>query len=167
MVLIANGRGVAVERSSISQLGAGTMVSTDLGAARHFYEDFLGFQCVRYAPDRMLIRDQHSRRAMLAGSSDFLVIDVREVPEITHPQHWLNHWGLTVPTTAEVDRIHEEAKRGQETFGIRHVRKITELHGAYGFYFADRDLNWWEIECRLHGMSNNDVFQRGDFNKKD
>jgi predicted lactoylglutathione lyase len=167
MGLIANGRGAAVDPSSIAQLGAGTMVSTDLGAARRFYEEFLGFECVRYAAERMLMRDQHSRRAMQAGSSDFLVIDVRQVADITHPQHWLNHWGLTVATTAEVDRIHEEAKRRQETYAIRHVRKITQLHGAYGFYFADRDLNWWEIECRLHGMSNENVFERRDFDKKD
>jgi catechol 2,3-dioxygenase-like lactoylglutathione lyase family enzyme len=163
MKLIPNGRGREIAAASVPQLIAGTMVSTDLVAARRFYEEFLGFDCVRYAEHRMLIRDRESKLAMESGSPEFFVIDVQEVPDIPHPQRWLNHWGLSVATTQEVDRIHERATQLKEDYGLQRVRSITNIHGAYGFYFADRDMNWWEIECRLHGMSNNDVFRKGDF----
>jgi catechol 2,3-dioxygenase-like lactoylglutathione lyase family enzyme len=163
MRLIPNGHGRDVDAASFARLVAGTMVTTDLTAARRFYEEFLGFDCVRYAERRMLIRDRESKRAMESGSADFFVIDVEEVPQIRHPQRWLNHWGLAVATTQEVDRIHEEAKRLQARYELQRVRSITSIHGAYGFYFADRDMNWWEVECRIHGMSNDDVFRKGDF----
>lgn len=104
---------------------------------------------------------------MAAASPDYMVIDVTQVAEIDHPQNVLNHWGLSVATTEEVDRIHAAAMAGQERFGLRKVQKPLSIHGAYGFYFADRDMNWWEIECRLHGKSNPMVFAKGDFDKEE
>ena len=161
--MIPDGRGQQVPADALPRIAAGTMVSTDLDAARVFYETFLGFECVRYAPDRLLIRDAASRAAMERGSPEYMVIDVQPVPAILHPQNVLNHWGLAVDTVEEVDRIRAEALARKEEFGLRKVLKTTNIHGAYGFYFADRDMNWWEIECRLHGRTMNMVFADGDF----
>lgn len=140
---------------------AGTMVSLDLDRARRLYQDFLGFDCVNYAPGRLLLRDDASKRAMQSGSPNFFVIDVKQVDEITHPQHVMNHWGITVDSQSEVDRLHAEATRLSEEFGLK-VRKITNIHDAYGFYFADGDSNWWEIECRNGNKTNQMIFDAGD-----
>lgn len=144
------------------RLVAGTIVSTDLRASRRFYEEFLGFDCVSPEAGRLLLRDQHSKAAMAAGSDDFFVIEVAEVDQITHPQNVLTHWGIDVTSTEEVDRIHAEAVRLQSDFGLHRVKKITRIHGSYGFYLADRDLNWWEIERRIHGLDNQKFFAAGD-----
>lgn len=161
---VPNGRGATTPRDALPCIAAGTMAATDLDESRRFYEEFLGFDCVRYAPDRLLIRDAASRRAMEAGDPGYMVIDVQQVPEIVHSQNMLNHWGLTVDTKDEVDRIHAAARETKDRYGLRKVQKITTIHDAYGFYFADRDMNWWEVEFRMHGRTNDMVFAGGDFN---
>ena len=162
MTTISNGRGETVSPEKIRILAVGTMVSTDFNRARKFYEEFLGLECVRYAADRMLIRDRPSEIAMEKGEPGGFVIDVRKVAFIEHPQRMLNHWGFTVATTEEVDRIRAEAISRKEYYGIGKIRPITRIHGAYGFYFTDYDENWWEVECRLHGKTNEMVFDAGD-----
>ncbi len=147
---------------TVPHLIAGTMASTDLDASRRFYEEFLNFDCVRTAPDCMLIRARSDRKAMALRSHNFLVIEVLLVPEITRPQNILNHWGFAVDTVEEVDRIHQEAHALKGVYGIRRVNQTTNVHNAYGFYFSDRDMNWWEIECRLHGKTVADYFKVGD-----
>jgi len=159
---VSNGRGAKVAPNSLSQLAIGKMVSTDLEASRIFYEEFMCFDCVRHAPGRMLLRDRNSKKAMEAGDPNFFLIEVEEVPEIVNPQNPLNHWGFTVESPEEVDRIRAAAIERQEEFGIRKIMKITGLHRAYGFYMQDRDMNWWEIEHRTHGMTNEMVFEGGD-----
>jgi catechol 2,3-dioxygenase-like lactoylglutathione lyase family enzyme len=149
-------------RAGCLRLLAGTMVATSLDASRRFYEQFLGFDCVRYAPDRLLIRDAYAKAAMEAGSDDFFVIDVQEVTQITNPQRMLHHWGLDVASTAEVDRIHAEAKARKADFGLMKLFPVSQVHGSHNFYCADRDMNWWEIECRLDGLDNEGFFERGD-----
>lgn len=144
------------------RLVAGTMVSTDLASARRFYENFLGLDCVAPDADRLLLRDQHSKAAMEAGDDDFFVIEVSRVDRITHPQNVLNHWGIDVSSTDEVDRIHADAVRLQDQFALQRVKKPTHIHGSYGFYLADRDSNWWEIERRIHGLDNRKFFAAGD-----
>lgn len=161
MTLVADGRGKMLEHTDLPAIAVGTMVSKDLDDSRKFYEEFLGLECVRYAPDRMLIRDRASKKAMEEGSPNYLVIDVREVDEIEHPQTMLNHWGFNVETTEEVDRIHEKAKALKDKYELK-VRPITGIHNSYGFYLRDRDFNWWEIECRIHGMTNDSIFKQGD-----
>jgi catechol 2,3-dioxygenase-like lactoylglutathione lyase family enzyme len=163
MEFISNGRGNPTPADSFSCIAAGTMVTKDLAKARTFYREFLGFDCVRYAPQRMLIRDRASKFAMEHGQPKYMVIEVQEVAEITHPQNFLNHWGLTVASTTEVDRIHHEAETNKAKYRISKVRKITQIHAAYGFYFADEDMNWWEVECRTHGRTNEMVFDEGDY----
>jgi catechol 2,3-dioxygenase-like lactoylglutathione lyase family enzyme len=144
------------------RLLSGTIVVTDLLKSREFYEQFLGFECVRYASNRMLLRDRRAAAAMQAGKDDCFVIDVEQVSTISHPQRLLHHWGFDVSSTAEVDRIHVAAAAMQERFGIRKITPVSQNHGAHSFYFADRDMNWWEIECRLDGLDNEGFFARGD-----
>ena len=67
MKFISNGRGDLSDGADISAVICGTMVSSDLARARRFYEDFLGFECVRHAPGRMLLRDSHSADLMRRG----------------------------------------------------------------------------------------------------
>ncbi|WP_190304699.1 VOC family protein [Pseudomonas chlororaphis] len=147
-----------------SHLRAGTIVTLDIDRARRFYEDFLGFECVRYAKDRLLIRDQYAKYAMDSGSNDFFVIDVRKVEKILHPQRLLHHWGVDVSSVSEVDRIHIEAKANKERYGLSKVYPVSEVHGSHSFYLTDKDNNWWEIEFRLDDMENEDFFARGNIN---
>jgi catechol 2,3-dioxygenase-like lactoylglutathione lyase family enzyme len=156
-----------LERTTLSaeaspRLIAGTIVTTDIAAARQFYESFLGMECVRPARDRLLVRDRYARAAMEAGEDDYFLLDVVEVTEITSPQRMLHHWGLDVESPAEVDRIYAEAKARKAEFGLTKLMPISGMHGAHSFYFADRDSNWWEIEYRLDGLDNQAFFARGD-----
>ena len=105
-MLVSNGRGVRVNRARIPQLAGGTMATTDLKAARKFYEEFLCFDCVCHTPGRLPLRDPQSKRAMERGGADFFII---EVDEIAHPQSTLNHWGFAVKSIEEVDRIRAAA----------------------------------------------------------
>ena len=153
-------------RSGVSRLLAGMVVSTDLTETRRFYETFLGLDCVRCAPDRMLVRDQHTRAAMDAGDESVFVLDVRHADSIENPQRQLHHWGLTVGSAAEVDRVHAAAKAQKEDLGIRKLFPVSNLHGAHSFYMADRDMNWWEIERRIDGLDNEAFFARGDIGEE-
>jgi catechol 2,3-dioxygenase-like lactoylglutathione lyase family enzyme len=159
--------GPAAHRMSVPHMVAGTMVTTDIAAARHFYEEFLGFECVRYAPDRLLLRDRYAAAEMAAGGDDFFVIDVQEVAEVSNPQRMLHHWGLDVATFEDVDRLHAVAKARKAEFGLSKVFPLADLHGAHSFYFSDRDSNWWEIEYRSNGLDNSGFFARGDFGSKE
>lgn len=166
MRLIPNGHGGTVDAADVSRLIAGTMVSTDLDRARAFYEGFLGLQCVRCAPDKLLIRDQGSADLARRGEPGSFVIEVNKVDEVIHPHVLLNHWGLGVDSIEEVDRIHQIAKAEGEKYGIKKVHPITRMHGSYQFYFFDFDNNWWEIECRLHDVTHEMLLAKGDFKKE-
>ncbi len=159
-IALAGGPVKATEHAP--HLICGTLASRDLDVARRFYEEFLGFECVRYAPDRMLVRDRFAKAAMEAGIKDFFLIEAIKVDEITHPQSFMNHWGLSVASREEVDRCHTTAKERKAELGLRRIQKITEVHGSYQFYFSDADENWWEIECRNKGIVNETYFERGD-----
>lgn len=141
---------------------SGTLVSTDLDRARHFYEEAFGFECVRHCDDRLLIRDRYAKAAMDNGSDDFVVLDVRQVSEIVTPHHICNHWGFDVDSSDEVDRINEAFKERKEELGLIKIMPITKAHGAYGFYSIDADQNWWEVQYVVHGYDNAGIFSRGD-----
>lgn len=161
--LLCDGNGRAVPRESLNHLAIGTMVTKNLADARKMYTEFFGLECVEYAPGRMMVRDRRSKYQMEHDERDFFVIDVREVPEITSPQANLNHWGFTVSTTEEVDRIRQLVKADPEKYRLAKILPITKMHQAYDFYFYDVDSNWWEIEYR--GERTNDFyFSKGDWN---
>jgi catechol 2,3-dioxygenase-like lactoylglutathione lyase family enzyme len=158
---VSDGRGGLVASDAFTHLAAGTMVTSNLARARTLYEDVLGFECVVYAPGRMLLRDRRAKYLMENGERDFFVIDVTEMPSIDNPQKTLNHWGISVGTPEEVNRLHAVLKEKGEALSIRKVRPVTQLHGSHGFYFVDVDDNWWEIEYR-NGMTNDGFFSNGD-----
>lgn len=143
-------------------LRLGAMVTTNLAAARKFYEEFLGLECVRFAPGKLLIRDPCARRAMKEGSERYFLLEVTEVQRITNEQRVLNHWGFDVGSRDEVDRIHAAAHAHKDLYGIRKIHSVRVQHGAYAFYFEDRDANWWEIEFRLDPTTTAEHFARGD-----
>ena len=122
------------------RLLSGTIVVTDLHKSREFYEQFLGLECVRYASNRMLLRDRRAAAAMQAGKDDCFVIDVEQVSTISHPQRLLHHWGFDVSSTAEVDRIHMAAAAVQERFGIRKITPVSQNHGARRLFMIQRYL---------------------------
>jgi catechol 2,3-dioxygenase-like lactoylglutathione lyase family enzyme len=149
----------------IPHLVAGVIAATDLQAARRFYEDFLGLDCVQPGDDRLLVRDLFGKAAMEAGHDDFFVLDVRRATKVENPQRMLHHWGLDVSSTEAVDRMHAEAQSQRAEHALGRITPISQLHGAHSFYFADSDSNWWEIEYRLDGSSNEDFFRRGDMGR--
>ena len=73
----------------------------------------------------------------------------------------LHHWGVDVDSREEVDRLHALALQHQSRYGIRTVRHVTDQHGAYSFYFEDRDGNWWEFEY-VGDVTHATHFERGD-----
>ena len=78
-----------------------------------------------------------------------------------------NHWGIDMDTRADVDRAHALALEHKERYAIQKVTKITDNHGTYGFYFMDRDGNWWEFQYAGEGQGTGDgrydqAYARGD-----
>ena len=128
-------------------LARGTMASLNLDLSRRFYEELLGFECVRYARDGLLIRGPGDHPNGHRAGGPYWVIDVREVATLDDPQNVLNHWGLDVPTHEAVDQAHRMASEHAERFGLRKVVRPHQQHGQYAFYLQDRDSNWWEYVC--------------------
>ena len=128
----------------------GTLEVYNLKASRRFYEEFLGFECVRHAIPAMVIR----------CGLKFHIVCV-EVGSQLKPVNMLNHWGVDVASRAEVDRCHQAALAQQEKFGIRKVMPIADQHGVYSFYLVDLDHNWWEVQS-YEGFQHDDMFDFGD-----
>lgn len=143
-------------------INRGSMASTDLTAARPFYEEFLGLECVRTAADRMFVRIPANGGGKERRTGDYCLIEVHQTNEIQYPQNVLNHWGIDVPTREDVDRIHAAAHKYKDKYGLRRIMKVRMQHGVYGFYFEDRDFNWWEIEQRDAGRTHAPLFMAGD-----
>ena len=128
----------------------GTLEVYNLKASRKFYEEFMGFECVRHAIPAMAIR----------CGLKFHIICV-EVGEQLKPVNLLNHWGVDVGSRAEVDRCWKAANQMKEKFGIRKVMPIADQHGVYSFYLVDLDHNWWEVQS-YEGFQHDDLFEFGD-----
>jgi len=67
----------------------------------------------------------------------------------------------------DVDRAHRLAQEHKERYGIQKITKITDNHGTYGFYFMDRDGNWWEFQYAGEGQGTgqgryDQAYARGD-----
>jgi predicted lactoylglutathione lyase len=128
----------------------GTLECYDLKASRKFYEEFLGFECVRHAKPAMAIR----------CGMKFHIICV-EVGDQLKPVNLLNHWGIDVGSKEEVDRCWQAATDEAQKYGIRKVMPIANQHGVYSFYLIDLDHNWWEIQY-VEGFQHDDLFDFGD-----
>jgi catechol 2,3-dioxygenase-like lactoylglutathione lyase family enzyme len=129
----------------------GTLECHDLAASRRFYEEFLGLECVRHGkPPAILVR-----------KGSYWALVAVQVGDRVHPQHVLNHWGVDVPSTEEVDRAYQLALQHKDTYGIKKVMPPTTQHGAYSFYLEDRDSNWWEIQY-IEESFHDRAYERGD-----
>ncbi|UUZ71157.1 VOC family protein [Polaromonas sp. P1(28)-8] len=87
-------------------LSHGTLECYNLENSRRFYDEFLGFECVRHAKPSMAIR----------CSMKFHIVCL-EVGELLHPATIDNHWGIDVPSIAEVDRIWQAARPERQVQG--------------------------------------------------
>ena len=128
----------------------GTLEVYNLKASRRFYEEFLGFECVRHAIPAMVIR----------CGMKFHIVCV-EVGDQLKPVNLLNHWGVDVGSRAEVDRCWKAATELKDKYGIRKVMPIADQHGVYSFYLIDLDQNWWEVQS-YEGFQHDDMFEFGD-----
>jgi catechol 2,3-dioxygenase-like lactoylglutathione lyase family enzyme len=134
----------------------GTLECKSLAASRPFYEEFLGLDCVR-----------HAKKAMMLRRGGYWGLVCLEKGKNVRPVGVGNHWGLDLATKEEVDRARDLAIQHKEKYGIQKVMRITEMHGTYGFYFQDRDGNWWEFQYVGEGQETGQGrydkhFARGD-----
>jgi catechol 2,3-dioxygenase-like lactoylglutathione lyase family enzyme len=134
----------------------GTLECKSLAASRPFYEEFLGLDCVR-----------HAKKAMMLRRGGYWGLVCLEKGKNVRPVGIGNHWGLDLATKEEVDRARDLAIQHKEKYRIQKVMRITEMHGTYGFYFQDRDGNWWEFQYVGEGQETGQGrydkhFARGD-----
>jgi catechol-2,3-dioxygenase len=134
----------------------GTLECHNLAESRPFYEEFLGLDCVH-----------HAKKAMMLRKGGYFGLVCLEKGKNVKPVGVGNHWGLDLASRAEVDRAHELAIEHKQKYGIQKVMKITDMHGTYGFYFQDRDGNWWEFQYTGEGQERGEGrydkhFARGD-----
>jgi catechol 2,3-dioxygenase-like lactoylglutathione lyase family enzyme len=116
-------------------LSHGTITCRNLAASRRFYEEFLGFDCVR-----------HTGRGLLLRKGGYCAIVCLEVGDHVRPVDRQHHWGLDLASTEEVDRALALAHERKDEYGIQWISRITQHHGTYSFYFRDLDGNHWEFE---------------------
>lgn len=137
-------------------LSHGTITCRSLAASRPFYEDFLGFDCVR-----------HTERGILLRRGGYLAIVCLEVGEHVKPVDRQHHWGLDLESREAVDRALELAHQYKDRYGIQRISRITGHHGTYAFYFMDLDGNHWEFQYTGGGLEPgtrhyDTFFARGD-----
>lgn len=132
-------------------LSHGTAECYDLEKSREFYEDFLGLNCVRIAPEGLIF----------TIGLRFHVV-VLSLGTVERPMGIANHWGLQVATKEEVDQAYEKTVALKDKYGIMEILPPTDQSwGAYTFFLQDRDHNWWEIEY-YPGNLTDDFFAFGD-----
>ncbi|WP_449472637.1 VOC family protein [Sphingobium chungangianum] len=131
------------------RLARGTSVTTDMAKTRRFHEEFLGLECVEYAPGAMLTRDFGEKPGGRLDGGDYWVLDTRLVDRIEQPQCAWNHWGIDVGTPAEVDEAHRVANEQKDYYGLDVIEEVRNQHGSYSFYFSDVMGNWWEVQCPM------------------
>ena len=117
------------ERNSILKpyvMSHGTLECHNLKESRKFYEEFLGFECVRHALPAMVIR----------CGLKFHIVCV-EVGDKVHPVSLLNHWGIDMESKEKVDESYEKAlkykDRVQDQAGPEArvaARRVLLLHGG-------------------------------------
>jgi catechol 2,3-dioxygenase-like lactoylglutathione lyase family enzyme len=143
-------------------LERGTFLTTDLAAARRLFEEVLDLECVRFERDALLVRERGHRPGEARAGEPYWVLEVREVAAIANPQALLNHWGVFVSTQGDVDRAYQKLVEHKDAYGIVRVQRPCAAHGAYSFYFQDRDSNWWEVEHRIPKRQYTALRERGD-----
>ena len=114
-------------------LSHGTVECHDLGRARRFYTEMLGFEVVQTSASSMMLRH----------GSDTIIACVETKGETAAGIY--SHFGLDVESEDKVDQAHGLVTEHQERYGIQKITKPVHQHGTYSFYLIDADGNWWEI----------------------
>ncbi|MDA0241258.1 MAG: VOC family protein [Proteobacteria bacterium] len=128
-------------------LACGTMVTTDLGRARRFHEEYYGLECVRHRPDGILVRDRGRQPDGHRNGNQYWVWEVIEKDKIEFPQTRDHHWGVDVATKEDVERAFQIASENQDRWGFKIVQRVVAApRGDYVFKIRDVDDNWWEIQ---------------------
>jgi catechol 2,3-dioxygenase-like lactoylglutathione lyase family enzyme len=114
-------------------LSHGTVECHDLGAARRFYEEVLGFEVVRTSGRSLMMR--HGKGTTIAA-----VETKRKTAAGIY-----SHFGLDVSDRGAVDAAHKAVVGARAEYGLKKITKPVFQHGTYSFYIIDADDNWWEI----------------------
>jgi catechol-2,3-dioxygenase len=137
-------------------LSHGTITCRSIPESRRFYEEFLGFECVRHVKGGMLMRK--------GGYCVIVCLEVGYHVKLVDRQH---HWGLDLESVEAVDRALALAHEMKDHYGIQRISRIATHHGTYSFYFQDLDGNFWEFQYagggQFSGTGQFDAqFARGD-----
>jgi catechol 2,3-dioxygenase-like lactoylglutathione lyase family enzyme len=133
-----------------TMLSHGTLECRRLETSRRFYQEFLGFETVQTGPASGMLR--------LGG---YWVIVLLEVGDSIQPNSQGHHYGLDMPSIADVDRAHEITLAHQGEYGIQKVTRPRNQHGVYSFFIQDLDGNWWEYQYTPERHYDK-VFEQGD-----
>jgi catechol 2,3-dioxygenase-like lactoylglutathione lyase family enzyme len=117
----------------IEMISHGTLTSLDLQKSRRFYEEVLGLEVIQVSTVSMLARKgtDHAYVIVETGEPSTMVM--------------FDHNGIDVATREAVDEAYAALTRIKPEYGLGRITKPLDQHGAYSFYFADCDGNWWEI----------------------
>jgi catechol 2,3-dioxygenase-like lactoylglutathione lyase family enzyme len=117
----------------IKFISHGTLEVVDLQESRRFYEEVLGLRCMQNSPVSLMLR--------LGGDHIYIAVQTGK----KNGMGLMNHNGLDVGSDEEVRRSYELLKSVKDEYGLGKINPPAKQHGAYSFYFQDRDDNWWEI----------------------
>jgi catechol 2,3-dioxygenase-like lactoylglutathione lyase family enzyme len=117
----------------ITTISHGTLASVDLQLSRKFYEEVLGLDVIQVSPVSMLVRK--------GTAHAYVVVETGEPSRMT----MMDHNGLDVASREAVNAAFATLNSVKDEYGVKRINKIMEQHGAYSFYFEDRDGNWWEV----------------------
>ena len=101
-------------------LSHGTLECRNLANSRRFYEEFLGFECVR-----------HSKRSLKIRKGGYWAIVCLERGDHVQPLRIGNHWGLDLDSREAVQRAHALATEHKEKYGIQKITKVTDDTDTY------------------------------------
>ncbi len=118
---------------NINFISHGTLEVVDLQASRRFYEEVLGLECMQNSPVSLMLR--------LGGDHIYVAVQTGK----KNGMGLMNHNGLDVSSDEAVNRAHELLQQVKDEYGIGKIQPPHKQHGAYSFYFQDRDDNWWEV----------------------
>ena len=117
----------------IEMISHGTLTSLDLQKSRRFYEEVLGLEVIQVSTVSMLARK--------GTDHVYVIVETGEPSTMA----MFDHNGIDVATREAVDEAHAVLTGNKSQYGLGRTTKPLDQHGAYSFYFADCDGNWWEI----------------------
>ena len=110
-------------------LSHGTVECHDLGRARRFYTEMLGFEVVQTSASSMMLRH----------GSDTIIACVETKGETAAGIY--SHFGLDGDSEDKVDQAPGLVTEHQDRYGIQKLTKTVHQHGPYSFSLIDADYN--------------------------